>query len=165
MLNEVLNYLNNYFPVSTRKAVDRGMILPIWNSFYQYEVDATFTTNDTISGDFEDTYLVGEYIRIENTRLNDGVYLITAIDDTSITVDATLDITISTEEEITTLFTKCNIPKQLVSLIADIKTYDSASNDGIKSETQGDRSVSYNIDSSWQAVYKNKLGRYKKLGW
>ena len=165
MLNEVLDYLNNYFPKPLNLYNSDSVMLSNNYVSYEFAVSATFTTNATIAGAFTDTYQVGEYIRIQGSRLNDGVYLISAIDATSITIDATLDITITTESVVSCVFTKLYIPKAFIAIIADIKTYDASASNGIKSEAQGDRSISYGGDSSWQSVYAKKLGRYKKLGW
>ena len=161
MLNETLEYLNNYFFEYTS-----GNSATVKYKNYAYSKALTFTSADTIEGDFTDTFIVGEYIYIENSRLNDGVYLISAIDDTSITIDTTIDITVSTEAEVTCLITKCYIPKQLVSLIAEIKTYNTDSTTGVASESQGNRSVSYTDGSSeWQNAFKGRLSAYKKLRW
>lgn len=158
MLNEVIEYLNNYFFKYT-----------LGITTYSYTRDLTFTTNNTIEADFTDTFLVGEYILIEGTRLNDGIYKISAIDTTSITIDATLDITISAEAEISAEITKLFIPKELIATIAEIKTYNTTTTDGIASESQGTRSVSYatstNGSSGWQNAFKSRLARYKKLRW
>ena len=160
MLNEVIEYLNNYFFKYT---------LGVKN--YTYTKDVTFTATGTLAAtDFSSTFVVGEYILIENTRLNDGIYLITAIDATTITVDATLDIAITSEAEVEATLTKLYIPKQLIALIADIKTYNTNTTDGVVSESQGNRSVTYGTSSGggasgWQSAFKNRLERYKKLRW
>ena len=156
MLNEVIEYLNNYFYKYSSGVTQ-----------YSFTKDVTFTTNNTLEGDFADTFLVGEYIQLEDTRLNDGIYKIIAIDDTSITIDATLDITIDTEAEISTTMTKLFIPKDLIATIAEIKTYNTNTTDGIASESQGNRSVSYatstNGSTGWQTAFKTRLNSYKRL--
>ena len=154
MLNQVLKYLNNYFFEYTNGTRS-----------YSYSKDVTFTSSATMSADWTDTYIVGEYILVEGSRLNDGVYLISAIDATDITIDSTLDITVSTEPEVSVTVSKCYIPKELIDIIADIKTYESNSNPGISSESQGNRSVTYNGSSDWKTVYQSALSKYRKLGW
>lgn len=154
MLNSVLEYLNNYFFRYT-----------LGVKSYTFTRDVTFTSANTLTGDFTSTFLVGEYILIEDTRLNNGVYLITAIDDTTITIDATLDITIDTESEIECTLTKLFIPKPLISLIAEIKTYDASTTSGLVSESQGSRSVSYATMSGWKTAFGSQLSGYKKLRW
>lgn len=154
MLNEVLNDLNNYFFQYTLGLKKNS-----------YSKDVTFTATDTMEADFTDTFIVGEYVLIEGSRLNDGVYLISAIDDTSITIDTTVDITISTEAEISCTITKLYIPKSFIALLAEIKAFNSGSTTGLSSESQGSRSISYSGDSSWKMAFKNRLSQYRKLGW
>lgn len=158
MLNAVLKYLNNYFfqySNGTKK--------------YTFTKDTTFTTNDTLAGDFTDTFIAGEYILVEGTRLNDGVYLISSITDSEITIDATLDRTIKTEAEVSTTLTKLYIPDDLLDIIAEIKTYNTNVTDGVSSESQGNRSISYSSDgtgsSGWKNAFASKLSTYKKLRW
>jgi len=148
MLNEVLNELNNYF---------------IGDS--SFGVDVTFTTTDTLTGDFADvTFQVGQYIIISGSKLNDGVYKIATISDTTIAIDATVDLVIDTESEATIELIQCAIPKLLVALIADIKTFTANSADGISGESQGGRSVSYTSDG-WKGAFNSRLDVYKKLRW
>lgn len=159
MLNEVLEYLNNYFYKYT---------LGVRN--YSFTRDVTFTTNTLTASDFSDTFVAGEYINIEGTRLNDGVYKVSAIDGTTITIDSTVDFTIVAEAEVETTLTKCYIPKDLVALIAEVKTYNTNVTDGIASEKQGERSVTYSTGSEgsasgWQSAFASRLSKYKKLRW
>lgn len=154
MINEVLTHLNNYFYKYT-----------LGTRNFAYTKDMTFTGTDTIAGAFTDTFIVGEYVKIENSRLNDGVYLITANGGTTLTIDASLDIAISTEAEISCIITKLYIPKHLVALIADIKTYEATANNGVMREKQGSREIDYASDSTWNSVFAKRLSKYKKLGW
>lgn len=151
MINAILNYLNNYFE----------------DYDYIYQVDATFTSNDTITGIFTDTLLAGEWFKLSGTRLNDGIYLISEIDDDTITIDTTYDKTISTESEVEdATFIKVAIPSELVALTATINTYNSNAQDGIASESQGSRSVTYaSGGSSWMDVFASKLSQWRKLRW
>lgn len=155
MLNEVIKEINNYFLEYSNGVLSNS-----------YTVDSTFTATGTIEGDFTDTFIAGEYILIQGTRLNDGIYLISAIDDTSITIDADLDIVLSTEAEVETTLTKLYIPKSLIALIAEIKTFNSSTTAGISSESQGSRSISYeNGSSTWTSAFSGRLSAYKKLKW
>jgi hypothetical protein len=150
MINQVLGYLNNYFI----------------NYNYQSIIDSTFTATDTIAGDFEDTFLVGEWIIISGTRLNDGVYLISAIDTTSLTIDTGYDKLITTEELAEdVLYRKLDIPAQLITIIADIATYQASESIGIASESQGNTSITYASSSGWQGAFTSKLSQWRKLRW
>ncbi len=158
MLNAVLKELNNFFIRTNNSGIE-----------FQFTVDSTFAADNSITGDFTDTFIVGEYILLEDTRINDGVYLITAIDNASITIDNTIDITLQDEAAVETTFTKLNIPSDLVQLIAEITTYNTNTTDGISSESQGNRSVSFgtssNGDTSWRQVFNSRLSVYRKLRW
>lgn len=156
MLNAVLREINNYFFEYSLGVKE-----------FSYSKDVTFTSSDTLGAtDFSDTFIVGEYILVEGSRVNDGVYLISSIDATTITVDATVDLTITTEPERTVTLTKLFIPKELIALIAEIKTYDASVTTGLSSETQGNRSVSYaDGGSSWKKAFGTDLSVYKRLRW
>ena len=155
MLNAVLREINNYFFEYSSGSKQ-----------FSYSKDVTFTTNNTlIASDFSDTFIVGEYILIENSRINNGVFLITAIDGTTITIDATLDLTITTEPERSVTLTKCFIPGELLALIEDVKTYDTNITTGLASESQGNRSVSYGDSSGWKKAFSSDLSIYKRLRW
>lgn len=154
MLNQVLKYLNRWF-----YRLSNGL------PEYSFSKDCTFTTANKIEADFASTFLVGEYVKIEGSRLNDGVYKISAIDAISLTIDATVDLTITTEPEITCTLTKLDIPKELIALIAEIKTYNTNVTDGVASESQGSRSISYGTQSGWQGAFKSRLSQYRKVRW
>lgn len=155
MLNSVLREINNYFFEYTLGVKD-----------FSYTKDVTFTGTDTLTAsDFSDTFIVGEYILIEDSRVNNGVYLITAIDGTTITIDTTLDLTITTEPEREVTLTKCFIPGELLALVEDIKTYDTNITTGLTSESQGNRSVSYGDSSGWKKAFTSDLSIYKRLRW
>ena len=155
MLNAVLNEINNYF-------LKCGQ--------YSYSKSITFTSNNTMTADFTDTFIASEYVLIEGSRLNDGVYLIAGVNDTTITIDTDEDITISTESEVTCTITKCYIPKALIGLVVKIAEYNSTIVTGIKSEKQGARSVTYGSTSEdsatgWDIAFRSQLNTYRKLGW
>lgn len=156
MLNSVLKELNNYFTKRTSGVLN-----------YSFSVDSTFTAPATIAGDFTDTFIAGEYIIIQGTRINDGVYLITSINDSSITIDTDVDISIKTEPEVTSTLTKAYIPPELIELIAEIKDYNDNNEDGLASEKQGNRSVSYGAvkRSGWKNAFGSRLSPYKKVRW
>lgn len=120
--------------------------------------------SDGIQGTFEEAYIVGQYISLDNTFLNDGVYMITAVSDTKLTLDATL----STESSSDYYYIfGLKIPTTFLSLVTDIATYDSNTVYGIKSESQGNRSVTYGNGESngntWQSAYMSALAPYKQM--
>lgn len=155
MLNEVLTSLKNNFYRYTNGVLN-----------YSYTKDLTFTASSgKVAGAFTSTFLVGEYIRISDSRLNDGVYLISAISTTEITIDTTLDTTFTDEAEIECIITKIYIPNDLVALIAEIKTYNTNNTSGLQLERQGNREIRYAKSSGWKDVFLNRLSKYRKLNW
>lgn len=137
---ELLNYLNNFF-VKT------------------FEISAlTFdSAGKTISG-IAETYLEGQYILIEDTVLNDGVYKITDITAGVITVAEALQ-----DETNTAYAWGLAIPSTVVALQTEIATFKAATDDGLASESQGSRSVSFKNGSSWSEVFKARLIPYRRL--
>jgi hypothetical protein len=155
MLNEVIRYLNNFF---------YRLTLGLTN--FSFTRDLTFTAStNKVAGDFTDTFIVGEYVQILGSRLNDGIYLVKVITTTELTIDETVDLTFTDETEIECTITKLYIPNELVSLIADIKTYEATANNGVLREKQGSREVDYAGSSTWSSVFASRLNKYKKVRW
>lgn len=148
MLNEVLNYINHYYKT---------------DDIYTKEV--AFTSDATLTADFTDTLLASEYFLIDGSRLNDYAFKVSANNTTSLTIDNTVDLTILNEPEIKVTITRLDIPRDLLALIAEIKTYNTNVVDGVASEAQGNRSISYQDGSSWQVAFSSRLSKYKKLRW
>jgi len=132
MLTAVLENLNNYF-IKT------------------YERQSIVFDGSTILGTDND-YLVGQYICIDKSILNDGVYKVTGI--SPLTVDADL-----LDEEVICYIFGLAIPKTIIDLFAKINM----DNEGIKSESQGNRSVTYDNNSSWAMKYNSMLGMYRRI--
>jgi len=140
MLSELLQYINKWY-VKT------------------LEVQTFTIVPDGIEFAFNETYLVGQYISIDNSVLNDGVYKITALTSTKITVADTL-VAENTEN---VYLWGLAIPKDIVSLSITIEDYLIESNDGLASENQGGRSVSYAENSTWSSVFGSRLSKYRSI--
>lgn len=159
MLNAVLRELNNYFIRYVNGVLQ-----------FNFSIDITFTASDTLTGDFTDTFISGEYILIQGSRVNDGVYKINTISATELKIDAAVDILIENESEVTCSVTKLYIPEDLIQLIDKIDMYNTNVTTGISSESQGSRSVSYGTSgggssSGWKDAFNSQLSTYKKLRW
>ena len=137
---ELLNYLNNFF-VKT------------------FEISTlTFAGVDkTISG-LAGTYLPGQYIMIEDTVLNDGVYKVATVNAGIVTVLEDVQ-----DESNQAHVWGLKIPAEVVTLEAEISAFRETASDGLASESQGSRSVSYKNGSSWSDVYKARLIPYRRL--
>ena len=144
MINKVLNYLKHYYPVD----IDSNI----------FEI-----VNDGIIGDFNYTALVGQYININGSILNDGVYKITEISSNKITVDSSTLIPEDSSVFINIIYLA--IPKSLLDLIVEIKTYidGQSTSANIKSESQGNVSITYVNGSDWQSAFKTQLSSYRNI--
>lgn len=142
MLTELLATLNNWFV----KTLELGE--------YTFEVTGEVYT---ISGSFGEDYIVGQYISIDGSKLNDGVYKITAVETGVLTVDLPV-----IDEVVDVALWGLAVPKVIVDLATEIQTYKTQKGQGIVSESQGSRSVSY-ADGSWVGVYRTRIAPYRKL--
>lgn len=142
MIYDVMNEINNHFICG----VDGGV----------YEI-----TTDSIKGTFNDTYLAGMYIMINNSYLNDGVYKITEVASGKVTVDATLNAE-NTGKNMTVY--ALNPPSSFIDLVTDIEGY-TEQGIGIASESIDDYSISYgnNGGGEWENTYRSKLNRYRNI--
>jgi hypothetical protein len=121
------------------------------------DIDAT-----GINGSFNETYLAGMYVIIKNSYLNDGVYKISAVSDTKLTVEETL-IVENTVDQIAVI---ASTPQQdFIDLAADIESFKNSVDysPGLTSESLGDHSESYVTDGSWKGVYSKELNNYRKV--
>lgn len=138
MLNDIMTQVNNHFI----KDVETG----------QYSI---FTK--TISG-LRNEYLVGQYVWVYNSLLNDDVYKITAVGTGSITVESTDNLTSETGDF--TVFGLA-VPKDFLRLVAEVTAYKGS--EGVSSESIGKYSVSYKDGGGWSEAYRNRLNKYRRL--
>ena len=146
MITQVMDYCKNHF-------------------IYDSEYKDFAVVVDGITGDFDNTYLTGMYIMISGSYLNDGVYKIASATSSKLTTEDTL-IAEDTDDHI--IVYSLRIPPTFVTLVAEITTYDTTSTKGVKSESQGQRSVTYGSSSEsdgsdWQSVYLSSLSTYKRI--
>ena len=141
MLNQILEYTKKFYP-------------------YSLETGVFTIVADGIEG-FTGEYVVGQYINIQESFLNDGTYKITAVTDTKLTLDATL----TAEDTATIYLWGLKLPKAYLSLISDIETYADmqTTSANLQSESQGNRSVTYKDGSDWQSAFKAQLSVYRSL--
>lgn len=141
MLNQIMKEIKNHFA----RCFEIG----------KFEIVA-----DGIQGTFTQTYVVGAYVWIKNSFVNDGVYKITQVATNKITLDATLTAENTNEEMVLYL---CTPPKDFIDLANKIITYNTTNSDGISSKSLGDLSISYSGDSTWVSVFKGQLNTYRKV--
>jgi hypothetical protein len=138
MLNEILGYLNNRFIVSVERS-----------TFTLASNKITMASN----------YLVGQYIYIKDSVLNDGVYLIISKNDTEYTLQGD-----TLNEVFSGVILGMAIPKDLLALTQEISDYVAKQKHGVSSESIDDYSIAYSADSqNWTKVFGHRLSRYRKI--
>ena len=137
---EVMDSVNNHFIRSTETGI--------------YE----FTAN-SIKGNFNQTYLVGMYIIVKDSYLNDGIYQIARVSSDEIIVDIAL--TLESTKDTVTIYTSTP-PRHFIEVVNEIDNFDE-SKIGVASESIDDYSVSFSKDQSWKEVFKDKLNQYRKV--
>lgn len=144
MIGEVMQHINNFF-IRTSE-----------------DTSAVFTaSNKKIAMEYSNDLIAGQYIKIEGSVLNDGVYKVASILNDGITVvesilDETADITISGLAP----------SKDFISLVTKIQTDVNAGKYSDVSEIKrGDTTIKYGDGSSasWEDDYKKSLAPYTKL--
>lgn len=139
MLIKVMDKLNNHFVKSVEYA--------------EFEI-----TTSSIKGTFNEVYLVGMYLLIKDSYLNDGIYKITNVVNDEITLDKPLTAE-SIDESIRVY--ACSPPADFIELVTKIENYNEVGI-GTSSESIDDYSANFGDgDGSWQSVYENKLNQYR----
>ena len=141
--------------------------------FIKNEISGDFVfdaTAKTITGDFDtDDYVIGGYIYVLGSILNDTAYKLTAVSSTALTVDGTLYDENSTDKHTVKIF-GLKPPRAFLSLAEDIKSWVDkygAGAAGIASEKIDDYSVAFGAGvqngGGWQAAFAGRLGEYRSL--
>jgi hypothetical protein len=145
MINQIMHECNNYFPRSSE---------------YGTYVIAPLSASSTVTGTFADDYLVGQYIYVKGSVLNDGVYKISAVGSGVVTVSTVLQAE-TTIDPIWIFGLK--VPNDFLSLVTEITSWqaDNSGKDGIASESIGRYSVSFQNGGAWQNVFASKLNMFR----
>jgi hypothetical protein len=98
-------------------------------------------------------YKAGQYVRIMDSLLNDGVYKIASVEAGEITLNETL-----ADEEFCGYIVGLAIPNEFITLAAKVEAF---TNRGISSESIPNYSVSFNAKSGVEA-YRSDLQAYMK---
>lgn len=149
MIKSVLDYMNNHFLRNSEN------------------IELVFAADKTITATFENTYLVGQYIQVVDTILNDAVYKIASL------TEVAGDITVITVEEsliaetATPFLFGLAIPANVIDLIAEIDTWQTefATTEGLTSEKIDDYSASFGAGvqkGGWQSAFSGKLSVYAR---
>lgn len=142
MLEQVLFYLNNFF-------VDRA----ISGSAVLY--------NGVVVSDATG-FVVGQYIYLKDSLLNDGLYKISDVTGTTLTLDTSEYLK---PETATIRVYGLAIPKQVITLSEEIATANASNPSGLVQERLGDYSVTYGYSdtASWISRYSTRLAPWRKV--
>lgn len=133
-MNDILDYINNYFAVTKEKA--------------------TFNINNN-SIIVKEKYLKGQYIKLEGSILNDGIYKVESVGVNTIGITGLID------EEFEGFIYGLAIPKNIINIANKYEIQkEEASNSILESESFDNYSYSIAKDTDGQ-VY-NTLDSFKK---
>lgn len=144
MLEQILRSINNFFVVATRSV--------------------TTISQHSITVDDASEFRVGQYIYLQQTILNDGIYKIIEIVGNEITIDVAENLLEEAADD--AILHGLAIPKALLALQVEIEAYNAANPNNLASETLGDYSASYATngkDAAWSSAFASRLTPYRKV--
>lgn len=134
------------------------------NYFFKWKEVGTFTIADNKISGFKGNYLVGQYIRLKGSILNDGVYKIESISNNQITVTGL------NNEVFEGVIFGLSVPKDFVELSSKIDDHIKTvpKNANKVSESFNNYSISYATGSSgkvleWQTIFSDSLKDYRNV--
>jgi len=146
-----MDYLNNFFYIRDNS---KGTVV---YETGEYEIKSGIITA-------KNKYLVGQYIRVMGSILNDGVYIVS---DDLITLQNT------TDEIFEGTICPLRIPRDFLSLVADIESFEeraskSKNRGTVTSETFAGYSYtvatnSEGLPNTWKDVFADRLSTYRKM--
>lgn len=144
MIAEIMRKCNRYWPRTYE------------NITLTFDADAK-----TITGDFGETYLAGQYILVKYSVLNDGIFTVSSFDsDTGV---ITVSETVRDEATKVSIFA-LTPPRDFLDLVSEIETHVSNNEQGLSSEKIDDYSKNYASGSSnWEDVFRKRLSAYSAI--
>lgn len=150
-MEEILNYLNNYF--------------------YSYALMTNVTFEEdgssfTISK-LERSFYKGQYIKIEETIINDGIFKIISIRDNGDSITITTDSTEFTEGNFRCFILALAVPRPVIKLKEAIEEFKAKNKPSVyTSESFGNYSRSWATNSkgavlTWKDVFRDELIQYR----
>jgi hypothetical protein len=160
ILDDITNYTQNYFIKSTQY---------FWDNTFSFLSSGCVTCSNT-SINFNDFFMTNSIIYVHNSIFNDGYYSISnnssLISSSFIYVNETINNENSTSSKLI-LITKAEFPKDLVLIASRMIKHlvTSQNNEGIKSESLGDHSITYTDigSNSYPVTIANGLKKYRKV--
>lgn len=150
-MEEILNYLNNYF--------------------YSYALMTNVTFEEdgksfTISK-FKKNFYKGQYIKIEETTINDGIFKIISIRDNGDSITITTDATEFAEGNFRCFILALAVPRPVIKLKEAIEEFKAKNKPSIyTSESFGNYSRSWATNYkgavlTWKDVFRDELIQYR----
>lgn len=150
-MEEILNYLNNYF--------------------YSYALmtDVTFEEdgNSFTISKFKKNFYKGQYIKIEETTINDGIFKVISIRDNGDSITITTDATEFAEGNFRCFILALAVPRPVIKLKEAIEEFKTKNKPSVyTSESFGSYSRSWATNSkgailTWKDVFKEDLNQYR----
>ena len=153
-VEEVLGYLNNYFVYTYAPNV--------YVDFDAATKKITLATVGEILDDYALDIKISQYIRIEGSRLNDGVYKVTAVGTNYVTVNETLIDELSDDDLDYVTIYELAIPQKLLSIVTEMIAWTGTSN--VKSESLGPHSITYDKPVTVFNSFESRIKRWRKVG-
>ncbi len=152
-MEEILNYLNNYF------------------YSYALKTDVTFEEegNSFTISKFKKNFYKGQYIKIEETTINDGIFKIISIRDNGDSITITTDATEFAEGNFRCFILALAVPRPVIKLKEAIEEFKTKNKPSVyTSESFGNYSRSWATNSkgailTWKDVFKEDLNQYRSM--
>jgi len=132
------------------------------NYFYRWKETNTFTIeNGTI--EVEGTYLVGQYIKLTGSIMNDGVYKAETVVDNTITILGLIN------EVFYGIIYGLAIPKEFISLSDRVEEYNiknvisNKSSEGFNNYSVGYATNGNGKPMQWQDIFKADIDTYRQI--
>lgn len=150
-MEELLNYLNNYF--------------------YNYELIGPVVFEDDNSSltipDVNKEFYVGQYIKIENSKFNDGIFKVIDVNSNNNNYTITTDSSDFIPGVFTCSILSLAIPRVIIKLKESIEDFKANNKPSVyTSESFGNYSRSWATNSkgnvvTWKDVFKEDLNQYR----
>lgn len=142
MISQIMDYCKNHFA----RSIEYG----------KFEI-----VSDGIQGSFHQKYVAGQYLWVKASLANNGVYKVTDVESTKLTLDATLN----PENVETICIFGCSPPSGFLALVTDIENFvqNNGTKDGISSEKIDDYSIAFSSGGGWADAFKTRLGQYRRM--
>jgi len=150
-VEEVLNYLNNYFIESYTSN--------IYVDFTAETKEIALATEGKTFADVGIELETDQYIKIEGSKLNDGIYKVDTVDTDCIVVEEALIDEKAGSIDIYGLA----IPRKLLAIITEMQSWSGTAN--VKSESLGPHSITYDRPVTVFNQFESRIKHWRKVGW